>query len=528
MSDQAYLLISAIAAPAVVSQRPSQPKVVPTIRCITDYTKVVNDNAYFTSDSELSIPFGTTPINVTGQVGGFYIDVLTTAANGAGIPIEFYVQNENPASTSAMLASFGASRGDYDCVFSGTHVKESRLDDVDYLVPLTQFGLVVTTQVVEVEATIWDGLFQFLAPFANEVWFCIVALFLISGALVIVFEGTALGNTFKERAQRAMYQSFGTFTGVAYIEPTTGTAAVFSILLSFTVLLLVSAYTANLAAHLTVSAVAEAQVTSIDSFSEQGKTACALGSNYDWMQENYPNVLLHEVDQSVDQTQAGEVRKGTCAGFVYADILSRSEIVSEEACDFEIVGSQLTLGYYGVPWQKNSTNPSQSELFKDEMNKQIASMIETGEMLTFIQRYFPLDPATAAGCGTSEIYETSELGLRDLAGTFLITVFAAPILLGVKCLRRRGLPSLHFTSSHHTVQELQSHVTHVLAAFAAARREEGGPAAPSAKNDVMQVLQEVLQECQMTRGQLEELQAEVLRLRSSLDARPNADPVTSV
>ena len=76
------------------------------------------------------------------------------------------------------------------------------------------------------------------------------------------------------------------------LEPRSVAASIFFVIFNATVLLLVSAYTANLASFSTVKIVAKEGITSIASLARQDKAACAAGSNNFFVAENYPQTHL--------------------------------------------------------------------------------------------------------------------------------------------------------------------------------------------------------------------------------------------
>lgn len=443
------------------------------IRCIADFKKTGNRNAHFLDDnfneSEFDQHVG--PLEVTGRVGGFYVDVLTKIANGAELPIEFYVQNEASRSTSSMLESFATSLTDYDCVFSGTYVRSSRLGDVDYLIPLVSYGHAVATTVPKKErpSMSWSSLWKFTEPFTPEVWGCMFLFFLGCGSVMWFLEGDSLGTGRLERGWRVAYQTFGSFTGGTQYEPTTVSGTMLASVFSFTVLLLVSAYTANLAAFLTVESVPVQAITSVESFRKLNKVVCAGGSSRDFVANNFPDIQLHANNFSDTQFQTSVegmmdmVREGKCAGFILSDLLIKSYIRDLRACDFHIVGQTLSLGYYGIAWQRNAVNSSWSASVRAALDVQIARLFESGDMYALIDRHFPSNPARAAGCpeiSDEALAESRSLDIADLAGVFLLSCVLVPFLIGAKLCgywqqrggRRSATAGLPEQSAEHSAQ----------------------------------------------------------------------------
>merc|ERR1712079_13812 len=98
-----------------------------------------------------------------------------------------------------------------------------------------------------------------------EVWGITIAAGIVSSMVMYVLEGCKLGIT------DVLFQSVSHFmNGGASYDPSNTAGKIFSSFFSFTMLLLTSAYTANLATYLIHSAQEVQRVTSIESFTKLG------------------------------------------------------------------------------------------------------------------------------------------------------------------------------------------------------------------------------------------------------------------
>mmetsp|Transcript_11323 Transcript_11323/g.26351 ORF Transcript_11323/g.26351 Transcript_11323/m.26351 type:complete len:419 (-) Transcript_11323:234-1490(-) len=160
--------------------------------------------------------------------------------------------------------------------------------------------VLVTKQLPPVEDSFRTVMFQFLRPFSTDLWVTMLCAVVVSAAAYHVLEGRDneddLGDGGKvNKVGRALHHSFAAFTGAGGFTPQTVWGRFLTLSWTFLVLLVVSAYTANLAAFLTITSQSKELVDSMEAAEQQSIPLFTFLSYDLWLKDKYPRLPHLEV-----------------------------------------------------------------------------------------------------------------------------------------------------------------------------------------------------------------------------------------
>ena len=237
----------------------------------------------------------------------------------------------------------------------------------------------------------------------------------------------------------SFYTSLGHFVtnNSALFQTVTMPGRILRTTYSFTILLIVSAYVANLAAVLSVQNVPVGLINSISDFPAQNAKACVLNNSaaFTFARTYYPSVDLLPVNgyDVSDVVQAVQNPNVPCSGAIAADV-DAEFLFGEKGdplgslCSYAIVGANLNQGFIGVAFNRYMPLAQLSAL-----NGIISQAIESGAYNAAMQaekslsRYrgsCPPPPGAVSGSAT--------LTLTQFAGIFAVLALGASVALVIK------------------------------------------------------------------------------------------------
>jgi len=153
----------------------------------------------------------------------------------------------------------------------------------------------------------WDSITSFMLPFTWALWGCLLLLVILSGVSDYIIERKTSTDA---RLSASLYEYAAGFLWGGFEYPLSTSSKVFQVLLAFTFLIVISTYTANLAAFITLSAGPGLSVTSMNEAMASGKALCMEQGAYNTrITANFPKMkyeLILEAnsagDRLVDQT----------------------------------------------------------------------------------------------------------------------------------------------------------------------------------------------------------------------------------
>ena len=149
---------------------------------------------------------------------------------------------------------------------------------------------------------------SFLQPFQYELWVVIICMVFLSGVVDFLVERRRVNHTIRLTASLYEYWAGILWGGFEY--PLSRTSAVYQICLGFVTLVLISSYTANLAAFITVAARSSNSVTSMNDAITNQKAICRPGDGSAWSPKittNYPRARwshLYDLPEAAAQRLA--------------------------------------------------------------------------------------------------------------------------------------------------------------------------------------------------------------------------------
>ena len=138
------------------------------------------------------------------------------------------------------------------------------------------------------DAWSWDSLTSFMLPFSWTLWGCLLLLVLLSGLSDYVIERKQSSDA---RLSASLYEYAAGFLWGGFEYPLSASSKFFQITLAFTFLIVISSYTANLAAFITLSSAPGLSATSIDTAIADNKALCMEQGAYNTrLTANYPRM----------------------------------------------------------------------------------------------------------------------------------------------------------------------------------------------------------------------------------------------
>ncbi|XP_037087070.1 glutamate receptor 1-like [Pollicipes pollicipes] len=279
------------------------------------------------------------------------------------------------------------------------------------------------------------GFFSFLNPFSREIWLCVVfAYFGVSIVLFLVsrfspyewrLEETVLGTTVTN--EFTIYNSLWFVLGALLkqgsdISPRSISGRLVGSCWWFFCLILVSSYTANLAAFLTVERLVT-PINSVDDLAAQNDveygtlrsgTTTAFFENsklgiyqrmWDFMSSN-EHVFVRSYQEGIERVRNS---KGKYALLV--ESTTNDYVNSRQPCDTMKVGRNLDSKGYGVATPLDSP-------WRNALNMAVLRMKDYGELAKLENRWW----VTNSECKEAEESQASELLLSNVAGIFYILI----------------------------------------------------------------------------------------------------------
>jgi len=194
----------------------------------------------------------------------------------------------------------------------------------------------------------WNSITSFMLPFTWTLWGCLLLLVILSGVSDYIIERKTSTDA---RLSASLYEYAAGFLWGGFEYPLSTSSKVFQVLLAFTFLIVISTYTANLAAFITLSAGPGLSVTSMNEAMASGKALCMEQGAYNTrITANFPKMkyeLLLEAnsagDRLVDQTG--------CEGVLAPKNFYDGWRTNAKYCNLEIVETIFpdTAGWLGSP-----------------------------------------------------------------------------------------------------------------------------------------------------------------------------------
>lgn len=329
--------------------------------------------------------------------------------------------------------------GKADLAIVDLTITSSREEAVDFTLPFMNTGISILFKKPTNKAT---TLFSFLSPFSNDVWAYVICAY--SGVSVILFIVGRLSpyewtNPYPCRQEESavMLNSFSLLNSFWFtigslmqqgsdIAPKSMATRAMAGIWYFFTLIMISSYTANLAAFLTVEKIVY-PIESAKDLSEQTeiKYGCVESGTTrtffrDSQFEIYRRISKFMDDQKTYVTSTEEGRKRVEAGnFAFFMESTSIEYITERNCNLTQIGSPLDSKNYGIATRKNATY---KRPYRVLLSQAILQLQENG-MLHMLKNRWWKEKHGVGSCGDdNKGGGVTELSLANVGGVFVVLV----------------------------------------------------------------------------------------------------------
>ncbi|XP_026775302.2 glutamate receptor ionotropic, delta-2 isoform X2 [Pangasianodon hypophthalmus] len=396
----------------------------------------------------LEEPFVMVSENVLGKpkkYQGFAIDVLDALSNYLGFKYEIYLAPDHKYGSQQADGSWNGLIGELvfkraDVGISALTITPERESVVDFTTRYMDYSVGVLLR--KAERTV--DMFACLAPFDLSLWACIAGTVLLVGTLVYLLNWLnpprlPMGSVSSTTLYNSMWFVYGSFVQQGGEVPytTLATRLMMGVWWLFA-LIVISSYTANLAAFLTISRI-ENSIQSLQDLSKQTELPYGTvldSAVYDQLRSKGMNPFERDpmysqmwrminqsggADNNVEDSKEGirKVKYGRFA-FVWDAAVLEYVAINDEDCSFYTVSNNAPDRGYGIAMQHGSP-------YRDIFSQRILELQQNGDMdilkLKWWPRESPCDLYSAVGTKKS----ASALDIHSFAGVFF--VLAAGVVL---------------------------------------------------------------------------------------------------
>ncbi|VEN63255.1 unnamed protein product [Callosobruchus maculatus] len=410
-------------------------------------------NRTFTVIITISQPYGMLTETTTQLVGndrfeGFCIDVIRELSSILGFNYTFVIQDDgangvfNPTTGQWNGMIREVMEGRADLAITDLTVTSERETAVDFTMPFMNLGISILYKKPE---PVPPSLFMFVSPFSAMVWIMLgVSYFIVSICIFImgrlapaewqnpypcVEEPEFLVNQFSIR--NALWFTMGALMqqGSELAPISISTRAASGVWWLF-VLIMVSSYTANLAAFLTVETLMTSfkDIEELASQNEIKFGAKKGGATANYFRDSnlsiYQKVwsyMVHHPELMVDTNEEG-VRRVENENYAFLMESTTIEYVTERHCSLAQVGGLLDDKGYAIAMKKESP-------YRNGLSKAVLQMQERG-ILTGLKIKWWKEKRGGGNCAAkSEGSEATPLDLQNVGGVFLVLTIGT--ILGI-------------------------------------------------------------------------------------------------
>uniref|UniRef100_A0A8C1MAC0 Glutamate receptor n=1 Tax=Cyprinus carpio TaxID=7962 RepID=A0A8C1MAC0_CYPCA len=436
----------------------------------------------------LEEPFVMVSENVLGKpkkYQGFSIDVLDALANYLGFKYEIYVAPDHKYGSQQADGTWNGLIGELvfkraDVGLSALTITPERESVVDFTTRYMDYSVGVLLR--KAERTV--DMFACLAPFDLSLWACIAGTVLLVGTLVYLLNWLnpprlPMGSVSSTTLYNSMWFVYGSFVQQGGEVPytTLATRMMMGVWWLFA-LIVISSYTANLAAFLTISRI-ENSIQSLQDLAKQTDLPYGTvldSAVYDQVRSKGMNPFERDpmysqmwrminrtggAENNVEESKEGirKVKYGRFA-FVWDAAVLEYVAINDEDCSLYTVSNNVADRGYGIAMQHGSP-------YRDIFSQRILELQQNGDMDILKLKWWPRDSPCDLYSPVGTRKSGSALDIHSFAGVFF--VLAAGVVLS--CLiatvetwwtRRKGsrVPSkeddkeIDLEHLHHRVNSL--------------------------------------------------------------------------
>ncbi|XP_004547301.1 glutamate receptor ionotropic, delta-2 isoform X1 [Maylandia zebra] len=396
----------------------------------------------------LEEPFVMVSENVLGKpkkYQGFSIDVLDALSNYLGFKYEIYVAPDHKYGSLQPDGQWNGLMGELvfkraDVGLSALTITPERESVVDFTTRYMDYSVGVLLR--KAERTV--DMFACLAPFDLSLWACIAGTVLLVGILVYLLNWLnpprlPMGSVSSTTLYNSMWFVYGSFVQQGGEVPytTLATRMMMGVWWMFA-LIVISSYTANLAAFLTITRI-ENSIQSLQDLSKQTELPYGTvldSAVYDQVRSKAMNPFERDPmysqmwrminrtgggDNNVEESKEGirKVKYGRF-GFVWDAAVLEYVANNDEDCSFYTVSNNAPDRGYGIAMQHGSP-------YRDIFSQRILELQQNGDMDILKLKWWPKDSPCDLYSSVQTRQRGSALDIHSFAGVFC--VLAAGVVL---------------------------------------------------------------------------------------------------
>ncbi|XP_036954997.1 glutamate receptor ionotropic, delta-2 isoform X2 [Acanthopagrus latus] len=396
----------------------------------------------------LEEPFVMVSENVLGKpkkYQGYSIDVLDALSNYLGFKYEIYVAPDHKYGSLQPDGQWNGLMGELvfkraDVGLSALTITPERESVVDFTTRYMDYSVGVLLR--KAERTV--DMFACLAPFDLSLWACIAGTVLLIGILVYLLNWLnpprlPMGSVSSTTLYNSMWFVYGSFVQQGGEVPYTTLAT--RMMMGFWwmfALIVISSYTANLAAFLTITRI-ENSIQSLQDLSKQTELPYGTvldSAVYDQVRSKAMNPferdpMYSQMWRMINRTGGGEnnveeskegIRKVKYGrfGFVWDAAVLEYVANNDEDCSFYTVSNTAPDRGYGIAMQHGSP-------YRDIFSQRILELQQNGDMDILKLKWWPKDSPCDLYGSVQTRQRGNALDIHSFAGVFC--VLAAGVVL---------------------------------------------------------------------------------------------------
>ncbi|CAL1283905.1 unnamed protein product [Larinioides sclopetarius] len=377
---------------------------------------------------------------------GYAIDLLNALAENLHFTYEInpvkdgsYGKRMDSGEWNGMVGE--VMRGEVDLAIADLTITTERIQGVDFTLPFMQTGISILFKKPTQKVT---SLFSFLLPFSGEVWLLVMAAYTfisISYFLIGRLSPYEWSNPHPCRQNdqveenvfsllNSMWFAIGSLMQQGSdIAPTAMSTRAITSIWYFFCLIMISSYTANLAAFLTVEKLVS-PIENVEDLAKQEKIKYGCfegGSTHGFFKKSNLTTYKHifefmekHADEVYVKSNADGIAKVNKGGYAYFMEATSIEYNTERECNLTMVGGLLDSKGYGIAVKKGRQN------LRAWLSGGILKLQELGQLHTFKERWWKQKKG-GGSCAqsTKASGSVNELGLGNVGGVFVV------MLLGI-------------------------------------------------------------------------------------------------
>ncbi|KAF4528160.1 hypothetical protein B566_EDAN016924 [Ephemera danica] len=355
---------------------------------------------------------------------GFGIELIQDISNMLGFNYTFHVQADGNYGSknkdgewNGMIKELREYRA--DLAITDLTITSERESAVDFTMPFMNLGISILYRKPSKQA---PSLFSFMSPFSNEVWIYMFITYI--GVSVLLFglaspyewtnpypcieDPDHLENQFS--LKNSLWFTIGSLMQQGSdIAPTAVSTRMVAGIWWFFTLIMVSSYTANLAAFLTIESLVS-PIKSLEDLANQNGSNNTLHQRIWQFMETHPHVFTTSNQEGIDRVKKSN---GKYAFFMES---SSIEYVTERECGLAGVGGLLDAKGYGIAMRKNTN-------YRNAISAAVLKLQEVGKMYALKVKWWK-EKRGGGQCkdDTAGSGAASELGLANVGGVFVVLI----------------------------------------------------------------------------------------------------------